>query len=42
MKSTNLPSMQTAQAYGCQRVDEFVDAEKRKNDSVCPLEKNMA
>ena len=26
MKSTNLPSMQTAQAYGCQRVDEFVDA----------------
>ena len=30
MKSTNLPSMQTAQAYGCQRVDEFVDAEKEK------------
>jgi hypothetical protein len=22
--------MQTAQAYGCQRVDEFVDAEKEK------------
>lgn len=30
MKSTNLPSMQTAQSYGCQRVDEFVDAEKEK------------
>jgi len=30
MKSTNLPSMQTAQAYGCLRVVEFVDAEKEK------------
>ena len=36
MKSTNLPSMQTAQGScicGCG---------KTKNDSVCPLEKNMA
>ena len=41
MNSTNLPSMQTAQAYGCQRVDEFVDAEKEKT-TVFALSKNMA
>lgn len=40
MKSTNLPSMQTAQAYGCQRVDEFVDAEKEKT-TVFALSKKI-
>ena len=42
MKSTNLPSMQTAQAYGCQRVDEFVDAEKEKTTVFALSKKNMA
>mgnify|MGYP002231329471 CR=1 FL=1 len=39
MKSTNLPSMQTAQAYGCQRVDEICGCGKKKKTTVFALSK---